>query len=57
MVNTRHTTFDPAHQEQGNGEPLPSQPLPQNQPKDTPYQMPQPDESQNYEDGADYEED
>ncbi|XP_062080946.1 uncharacterized protein LOC133785748 [Humulus lupulus] len=57
MANMRHTTLDPAHQEQGNGEQLPSQPLPQNQLKDTPYQMPQPNESRNYEDGADYEED
>ena len=55
MVNTRHATFDPAHQgHQGNRDPLPNQPLPQNQPDGRPYQMPQPDDSQNFEDGADY---
>ncbi|XP_062119330.1 uncharacterized protein LOC133833088 [Humulus lupulus] len=57
MVNTRHTTFDPTNQELGNGEPLASQPFPQSPPEDTPHQMSQPDESQNYEGGAEYEED
>ena len=57
MVNTRHTTFDPTNPEQGNGEPLPTQPLPQSPPEDTPHHMSHLDESQDYEGGTEYEED
>ncbi|XP_062118668.1 uncharacterized protein LOC133832324 [Humulus lupulus] len=56
MVNTRHTMFDPAQQQQqqDNEKPLQDQQLPQHQLRDIPYNRPLHDDSQNFEEGGEY---